>query len=182
MSAGWSYWAVFVPGRADICSLVRPNILGGRAGSEGDSPVRGAPGPASTTYYVLGRMLYIMHAALTVTSQIVSLSSISPTTSMMYSLQWRERGMWCAWADWCSLWFSLYSHTLHSTLLHSTPVYSSHIIWVRPEWSCMLGLAGPHYSHLSSCKHCNWEMIYPIRVQQSYSVLQSILCWPIKSS
>ena len=110
------------------------------------------------------------------------LSLLSPTTSMMYSLQWRERGRRCAWADWCSLWFSLYSHTLHYTPLNSTPVYSSHIIWVRPEWSCMLGLAGPHYSHLSSCKHCNWEMIYPIRVQQSHSVLQSILCWPIKSS
>ena len=103
----------------------------------------------ATTYYVLGRMPFIMHAAVTVISVL--------SATIMYSLQWtdREREGCPAHEQTGAVFGSLCTHT-HSTPLHSSPLCSSYAsLWVRPHWSCMLACWGPHYDHLSSCKHCN---------------------------
>ena len=171
MSVGWSYWAVFVPGGADICSPARPDILE----SQREESER-CPGPRH--HLLRFGPDAVDHACCC--NRHLRLSLCHHVLTSVGRERDRGRGMWCAWADWCSLWFSPYSHTLHhSTPLHSTPLQQYYMGATTLELHA--SLVGPHYSHLWSCKHCNREMIYPIRVQQSYSVLQPILCWLIKS-
>ena len=126
MSVGWSYWAVFVPGGADICSPARPDILE----SQREESER-CPGPR---HHLLRFGPDAVDHACCCNRHL----RLSLCHHVLTSVE-RERWMWCAWADWCSLWFSPYSHTLH----HSTPLHSSNIIWVRPHWSCMLAWWGP---------------------------------------
>ena len=88
-------------------------------------------------------------------SALPSVLLSATTTSSMYSLQWRQREGCPAHEQTGAVFGSLCTHT-HSTPLHSSPLCSSYAsLWVRPHWSCMLACWGPHYDHLSSCKHCN---------------------------
>ena len=119
-----------------------------RAALERRVSVSAAPGSA-TTYYVLGRMLYIMHAALTVIFNCLSLSLLYHVLTSVE--RERERDV-LRMSRSGAVFGSLCTHT-HSTPLHYSTPELYYMGATRLELHA--SLVGPHYSQLSSCKHCN---------------------------
>ena len=122
MSAGWSYWAVFVPGRADICSLVRPNILGGESGEWRRLSSQRCPGPRQHHLLRFGPDA-VHHACCSNRhiSNCLSLLYLSYHQHDVLTSVERERDV----VRMSRLVQSLVLSVLTHTPLNSTPVYSS---------------------------------------------------------
>ena len=130
MSVGWSYWAVFVPGGADICSPARPDILE----SQREESER-CPGPR---HHLLRFGPDAVDHACCCNRHL----RLSLCHHVLTSVG-RERDGCGAHEQTGAVFGSLRTHTHSTTPLHFTPLHSSNIIWVRPHWSCMLAWWGP---------------------------------------